>query len=211
MSTLIATVSSSGLLGSKGDWYLMRASGFVCLGLFTLTSALGVTNLLRSGRRRWSSGVGTLVHRSVSLLAMLFLAIHVITAVLDSYVSIPLAAVVLPGVSGYDPLWVGLGAVALDLMVAMVLTSLIRDRIRHGLWRTIHWAAYLCWPLAIFHGIGSGSGSGLDTSTGWAIGIYALCGLIGAGALWYRLAFSTGTGTPTRDAERSAFSSGAPA
>ena len=86
---------------------------------------------------------------------MSFIAVHVLTAVLDSYVSIPLASALVPFTSGYERLWLGLGAVSLDLMLAVIVTSLVRGRLSRRLWRGVHLLAYVSWPVALAHGIGA--------------------------------------------------------
>src|SRR5205823_12542665 len=91
----------------------------------------------------------------LSLLSVLFIAVHVATAIIDPYVSIGLAAVVIPFVSAYMPFWLGLGAVALDLIAALIITSLARAYISRRTWRGIHWLAYAAWPVALVHSIGS--------------------------------------------------------
>jgi methionine sulfoxide reductase heme-binding subunit len=180
------------LLGAKAAWYLMRASGFVAFGLLTITLALGVANLARWERGRWARAVAALVHRNASLLAIVFLAIHIATAVSDKYVSIPVLASVVPGLSGYDPLWVGVGAVSLDVMAALIVTSLLRERLGRRTWKAVHWFAYLVWPTALVHSIGAGTGSGVDTGHTWSTVIYALAALIVAGAIAVRLAVRAG-------------------
>jgi methionine sulfoxide reductase heme-binding subunit len=178
----------SALLGAKAAWYLMRASGFVAFGLLTLTLALGVANLARWERGRWTRAVAALVHRNASLLAVVFLAIHVATAVSDKYVSIPVIAAVIPGLSGYDPLWVGVGALSLDIMAALIVTSLVRDRLSRRTWKAVHWFAYLAWPTALVHSIGAGAGNGVDTGHVWSTAIYVGAGLVMTLALALRLA-----------------------
>ena len=102
------------------------------------------------------------------------------TAIIDPYVSIGLAAVVIPFVSAYMPFWLGLGAVALDLIAALILTSLARAYISRRTWRGIHWLAYAAWPVALLHGIGSSpdlrSGGLLLVAIGSALAV-AMAGL----------------------------------
>jgi len=97
------------------------------------------------------------LHRTASLLAVAFLVVHIITAVLDSFASISLTDAIIPFVGSYRPLWLGLGAVAFDLLLAVAITSLVRARMGHSAWRGIHWLAYAAWPIAIVHGFGTGS------------------------------------------------------
>ena len=162
----------SSLLGTNADWYLMRGSGFVALILLTITTCLGIANLARVARGSWTRAVAALVHRNASLLAVVFLAVHVLTAISDRYVKVPALSILVPGLSGYDPLWVGLGALSLDLMIAVIVTSLLRARLRQRTWQVIHWLAYLSWPSAMLHSIGSGSGTGVDTGHAWSTLLY---------------------------------------
>ena len=113
------------------------------------------------------------LHRSVSLLAMVFLVVHILTSVLDSFASISLVERVVPFTGSYRPLWLGLGAVAFDLLLAVAITSLLQGRIGYGAWRAVHWLAYASWPLALVHGLGTGS----DVKSSWLLILSVLCAL----------------------------------
>ena len=155
-------------------WYASQATGVVCLVLFSAVTLLGVLVHLRT-RLPGLPRFGTVtLHRTLSLLAMAFLAVHIVTAVADSYVDISLLDSVLPFVSGYQPLWLGLGTVAFDLMIAVIVTSLLRARIGQRAWRAVHWLAYASWPVAVLHGITLGSGTGGPVS-GVALWLTAGC------------------------------------
>lgn len=163
------------------DWYLMRATGIVSLLLLTVVVALGVATSARSRPRGLPLYVTTAVHRNASLLVVVFLTIHVASAVIDPYASVQLTAVLAPFTSHWAPFWVGLGALALDLVAALVVTGLLRHRLPYRLWRGIHWAAYAAWPLALTHGLGAGS----DRATEWMRVVDALCvALVGAALAW---------------------------
>ena len=97
------------------------------------------------------------VHRNASLLAMVFLCVHIATALLDGFAPIRLIDVIVPFGSAYRPLWLGFGAVAFDLLIAVTITSLLRRRLGYRAWRATHWAAYACWPVALLHGLGTGA------------------------------------------------------
>ena len=140
---------------STALWYASRATGVVSLLLLTLVVVLGIA-VNRQGRLPGLPAFAvTGLHRSVSLLSVLFIAAHVATAVIDPYVSIRAAAVVIPFVSAYQPFWLGLGAVSLDLIAALILTSLARARMPRRAWRGIYWLAYAAWPVALIHSIGA--------------------------------------------------------
>ena len=99
-------------------WYISRATGVVTLLLFTVVLVLGLV-VTRQGRLPGLPGFAvTSLHRNLSLLGLAFIVVHVLTAVLDGYVRIPLAAAVIPFASGYERFWLGLGAVVLDLIMA---------------------------------------------------------------------------------------------
>jgi len=173
----------TGITGSTALWYASRATGVVTLLLLTTVVVLGIL-VNRQGRLPGLPGFAvTGLHRNVSLLAVAFLAIHVVTAIADPYVTIGLAAAVLPFASPYKPLWLGLGAISLDLVAALILTSLARARISRRAWRGIHWLAYAAWPLAVVHSLGSSP----DARSGLVLGVLTGCVLAVAFALAWRL------------------------
>ena len=145
---------------TKALWYLTRGSGVVSLVLLTISTVLGITTAVRWATARWPRFIVEGLHKNASLLSVVFLAIHIATAVLDGYVPIRWIDAVVPFTSQYKPLWLGLGAVAVDLLLAVIVTSLVRVRIGHRVWRAVHWMAYACWPVAVIHGLGTGSDSG---------------------------------------------------
>jgi predicted ferric reductase len=172
------------LTSSTAFWYASRATGVVAMVLLTAVVVLGIL-VSRQGRLPGLprfAGLG--LHRYLSLLAAGFLTVHVLTAVADSYVSISLAAVIIPFASAYKPLWLGLGAVSLDLIAVVIVTSLLRHRIGRRAWRSVHWLAYLSWPVALAHSIGSSP----DLRSGPLLGLAAACILTVVGAAGWRLA-----------------------
>jgi sulfoxide reductase heme-binding subunit YedZ len=163
------------------DWYLLRGSGLVALILLSLAVALGVVGVQRWSSPRWPKLVTAGLHRSIALLAVCFLGVHIVTAVLDQWVGLGWAGVLVPFLSSYRPVAVGLGAVALDLVVAVVATSLLRRRLGYRLWRAVHWGAWLLWPLAVAHGLSAGT----DTWRSWGLAVCLACiALVGTAAAW---------------------------
>ena len=154
---------------SPVTWYVARATGTVSLLLLTITLVLGVPTLLSWGATAVPRMVVQLLHRNVSLLVVVFLTIHVASSVLDQFVHIDLIDAFVPFIGVYHPLWLGLGAVAIDLLAALIITSLLRRRIGVRAWRTVHWTAYACWPIAMIHGLGMGTDSGQR----WMLGLDA--------------------------------------
>ena len=121
------------------------------------------------------------LHRNISLLAVAFVAVHVLTAVVDPSVTISVAAVFVPFVSAYEPVWIGLGAVSTDLFAAVIITSAVRQRIGQRTWLAIHWLAYAAWPVAVIHGLGAAT----DLRSGWELGLTCACVAgVGVAASW---------------------------
>ena len=145
---------------SKAVWYLMRGSGVVSLILLTVSLVLGITTAVRWATAHWPRFVVEGLHKNVSLLSLVFLAGHIVTAIVDGYVPIRWIDAVVPFAGQYKPFWLGLGALAFDLLLAVIITSLVRVRLGHRTWRAVHWLAYACWPVAVIHGLGIGSDTG---------------------------------------------------
>jgi sulfoxide reductase heme-binding subunit YedZ len=151
------SLSLLAVAGPSPLWYLTRGTGLVALILLTMTVVLGVANTGRWALPGWPRFATAALHRNVSLLVLVVLAIHIITAELDTFAPVGWVAVLIPFASAYRPIWLGLGTVAFDLLIALVATSLVRARIGQRAWRVIHWAAYAAWPLALVHGLGTGT------------------------------------------------------
>ncbi len=152
-------------IGPSAYWYLTRGTGAVSLALLTLSVVIGIAGSLRVSAQRWPRFAVDAVHRDVSLLAIALLVVHVITSVLDTFAPISITAAVIPFISSYRPFWLGLGALAFDLMLALAITSVLRRRLGYPAWRAVHWLAYVCWPVAVLHGLGTGT----DTKIWWML------------------------------------------
>lgn len=157
--------------GAPALWYLSRGSGAVSLILLTASLVLGIVDQQRWRSARWPRFTLHGLHRWVSLFAVSFLSIHVLSAVLDSFAPIRLLDAVIPFESSYRPLWLGFGAVALDILLAVTITSLLRRRVGQRAWQIVHRCSYLAWPVAVLHGLGSGS----DVHAGWLLALTISC------------------------------------
>ncbi len=164
-------------------WYATRGTGVVALLLLTATVVLGIAGTARFESARWPRVMTAGLHRNLSLLAAAFVAVHVLTTVLDPFAPIGWTAAVVPFSASYRPLWLGLGAVAFDLLLAVLVTSLLRARLGYRAWRSVHWLAYGSWPVALWHGLGSGT----DTRLTWLVALDAGCVAAVAAALWWRI------------------------
>jgi methionine sulfoxide reductase heme-binding subunit len=165
-------------------WYLSRGTGALTLVLLTATVVLGI-----AGTLRWRPSLHVPrflvdgLHRNLSLLVVVLLAAHVLTSLLDPFAHLRALDALVPLASSYRPLWLGMGALALDLLIALVVTSLVRARLGLRAWRAVHWLAYACWPVALFHGLGTGT----DASAPWLQALTALCAGAVAVALTARI------------------------
>ena len=171
----------SGINSSTALWYTSRATGVVALLLLTAVMLLGIL-VTRQGRlpglpKFAVSGL----HRNLSLLATAFVAVHVLSAVTDGFVNIPITAAVVPLTSSYERLWLGIGAVSFDLMLAAVVTSLLRRRLSRRAWRVVHLTAYVSWPVAWLHSVFASG----DLQHGALLWLAIVCALaVIAAALW---------------------------
>jgi methionine sulfoxide reductase heme-binding subunit len=170
-------------VSSQALWFATRGFGVVALLLLTSIVVLGVAGATRWRSTRWPRFVVAGLHRNLTLLALVFIALHVITTVVDGYAPISLLSAVLPFSSPYRPLWLGLGALAFDLLLALTVTSLLRARIGYGRWRALHWLAYASWPIALVHGLGTGT----DARVAWMQAITLGSVACVAGAILWRV------------------------
>jgi sulfoxide reductase heme-binding subunit YedZ len=157
--------------GPSWYWYATRGLGTVVLVLLTATVVLGVGTAGRWREEVTPGFVLANLHRNLSLLALLVLVAHIATTVLDPYASITIRDVLVPVGARYRPIWLGLGVAAFEILTVVAATSLLRNLFGPRAWRAIHWTAYGSWPLAVFHGFGTGS----DAQAPWFIGLTTAC------------------------------------
>ena len=165
-------------------WFVSRGFGLVSLLLLTGTVVLGCAHATRARTGGWQRFTLHALHRNLSLLALVFLAVHIGSAILDGYVPLQWVDAAVPFVSDYHPFWLGLGAIAFDLLVAVLVTSLLRGRLSQRLWRTVHVASYAMWPIAIVHGLAI---PGSDSDLTWVIAMNGACAAAVAASVTRRL------------------------
>jgi DMSO/TMAO reductase YedYZ heme-binding membrane subunit len=162
----------------------------MALLLLSATMVLGILTANRTSSPRWPGFARQDIHRRVSAIALAFLAFHILTSVVDTYVHIGWAALVVPFASSYKRLWVALGAIGVDLLLAVAITSWLRHKMPARTWRAVHWLAYLSWPIALAHSFGMGT----DMRQGWVVGVTGVCiaAVVGAG-VWRIVLLTTRT------------------
>lgn len=172
------------------------ATGLVTLTLLTGSLILGIATANRLSRPNWPRFALAALHRNISLLSVLFLGLHVFTAIMGPHAEVRLLDVFVPFMADDHPLSLGLGTVALNLLLASVVVGMLRARLSLRLWRVVHWAAYASWPAGLIHGVAIG-----DSGLSWVIGFKVSCvAAVVLGLLWRRL--SRYRGTPTQTGRR---------
>jgi sulfoxide reductase heme-binding subunit YedZ len=164
-------------------WYIDRGSGLVALMLLTTSVVLGLVSVARLHSPRWPRFALADLHRNLALLALAFGVVHVVTSVIDSFVPIGVVDAFVPFAGSYRPVWLALGAIGADLMLAVLITSALRRRLGYKAWRSVHMLSYGAWGASVIHSIGIGSDA---RSAIWGVMIVAACiGAVG-GALVQR-------------------------
>ena len=174
-------------MSSSVLWYATRATGLMTLVLLTATTVLGILTANRTTSPRWPGFALQDLHRRLSVITMAFLACHILTSVVDTYVHIGWTAIVVPFASSYKRLWVAFGSIGVDLLLAVAVTSFLRHKIRASTWRAVHWLAYLSWPVALSHSFGMGT----DMRQRWVIGLTVACIAAVLGAATWRISLAS--------------------
>ena len=164
-------------------WFASRATGVISLILFSLVAILGIL-VNRQGRLPGLPRFAvTGLHRNMSLLTVALLGTHIVTAIVDGYAHIPWMSTVVPFSSGYERFWIGLGTVAVDLFAALIVTSLLRDRLKPSVWRAVHWLAYVSYPVIVVHSLGASK----DLRSGWLLALTMATVFAVISAIGYRV------------------------
>lgn len=175
---MLATLTDGPLL-----WFLNRGTGLVLLVVLSLTLTLGILSAAGTAGKRIPAFVSQNLHRNLSILGLALVLAHAITAVVDSYVDIRWWQALSPWGASYEPLWLGAGTLAFDLMLVVALSTAAKGRLSSGAWHRVHLLGYAAWPVAFAHGAGIGTDAGEDW-TRW-LGAACLALVLVAGA--YRL------------------------
>jgi sulfoxide reductase heme-binding subunit YedZ len=164
-------------------WYTTRGAGAVSLVLLSAVVVLGILSILRVQSTGWPRFLTVGLHRNLALMTLVFLVLHIVTAVVDPFTHLGWLTAVVPFSSYYRTFWLGLGTIAFELLLAIVLTSLVRGFIGQFAWRLVHWLAYASWPIAVVHGAGTGT----DAWSAWLFTLQAVCVVAVMAAIVYRL------------------------
>jgi methionine sulfoxide reductase heme-binding subunit len=185
------------LTSSPVDWYAARAAGIVAYVLLSAIVVLGMTMAGKKKLHRWPRFAIEDVHRFGGILVGTFVTIHVVTVAIDSWLPFSVASIVVPFTSRYKPIWVGLGIVAAELLLALAVTNRLRNRrISYRFWRRAHYLNFAVWGAATVHNLGSGT----DRSTAWLIALDAAAIALVSGAIGWRALGGRLSGTRLRGA-----------
>jgi len=165
-------------------WFLNRGTGFVLLGVLTATVLLGVLATRGRAGSLLPAFVSRALHRNLSLFGAVLLVVHIVTAVLDEFVDIRWWHALVPYGAAYEPLWLGVGTVATDLILAVLVTTVVRARLGLAAWVRVHQLAYLAWALGLVHGLMIGTERG-ET---WALVVYSASAAVVVVAVLMRVA-----------------------
>jgi predicted ferric reductase len=148
-------------------WYTARSSGIVALVLVTMSVVWGLLFSTRLLQGRPSPKWLLSLHRHLGGLSVTFTVVHIVGLVADSYVEFGPAEILVPLASEWNPQAVALGVVAMYLLAAVEITSLLQKRLPRRLWRWIHLSSYGLFWLSIVHGLTAGTDAG---TTAYVIG-----------------------------------------
>lgn len=162
-------------------WYTTRGAGVVSLVMLSATVVLGLLARSRVEGPGWPRFLTATVHGDLALLSLVFLGLHIVTAVVDPFTHLGIVAAVVPFGSYYRTAWLGLGTLAFELLLAVSITSGLRHLIGARAWRAVHWLSYAAWPVAVLHGFGTGT----DAQSWWMLSVTVVCVIsVSAAGAW---------------------------
>ena len=164
-------------------WYTTRGAGGVSLVLLTAVVGLGILSSLRFEATGWPRFLTAGLHRNLALITLVFLGLHIVTAVVDPYTSLGWTAAVIPFSSDYRTFWLGLGSIAAELIAAIGITTMARRFIGPRAWKIVHGLAYAAWPIGVVHGLGTGT----DAWSAWFFALTCACIALVGFAVVYRV------------------------
>jgi predicted ferric reductase len=164
-------------------WDVARAGGLTAYILLGLSVGEGLALSLHWQSPRWPRIINSELHNFLTLLATIFVGVHVLAVALDPFTHFGLNELLLPLASHFRPLWMAFGIVGLYLGIATGISTWLRPRLGYALWRKLHYLTLILFALVIVHGIATGS----DTATWWGATIYLTSVLVVGSLIVLRL------------------------
>jgi sulfoxide reductase heme-binding subunit YedZ len=149
---------------TQSMWYITRSAGITAYLLLWFSTALGLAVSSKILDRLLHRTFTFDFHQFISLLALGFLALHILVLSADQYMPYSLAQILVPFLSPYRPLWVGIGVIGLYLTVLVTVTYYLRQKIGMKAFRTIHVLSLVAYLGATMHGFFSGTESSLPVT-----------------------------------------------
>lgn len=146
-------------------WYVARAGGLVAWALLAASTLWGLALTTRAFAGRAAPRWLLDLHRFLGGLSVVFVGVHLTGVVADTFVHFGLADLFVPLAASWHPLWVAWGIVAFYLLIAVEVTSLLRSRLSHRLWKAVHGLSFLLFGVATIHVLVAGT----DTDDAWAL------------------------------------------
>jgi predicted ferric reductase len=126
------------------------------------------------------------------VLVLAFAGFHAVALLVDRFVGFTPLEVLVPFVSDFRPLGVGLGILTLYLFLVIYLSFSVRRQIGFRIWRSLHYGGFVTFTLATYHSILAGT----DSNSIWLLGVYGACGALVLALAVYR--FIAGEGIDER-------------
>ncbi|WP_433803446.1 ferric reductase-like transmembrane domain-containing protein [Actinomycetospora sp. CA-084318] len=183
-------------------WFVSRALGAMGLLLLSLVVVLGIlhnTSVVKNAELGLPRFVLVALHRNLSLITVVFVVLHIVTVLVTDYVHLRVVDVFVPGIALYNPIGAAMGTLAFDLILAIILTSVLRSRISRRVWFWVHWSSYLCWPIVVAHAVLNLSFRG---TTWWTLVVPFVATVAIVGALFYRRRDKRRTAVPVAERGR---------
>ncbi|MFL7894187.1 MAG: hypothetical protein ACK2UM_02530 [Anaerolineales bacterium] len=159
---LQATLTSLfGLASDQSTWYLTRAAGMIAYLLLWLSTVWGLVIPSKLFGEVLSGDFTFDFHKFISLLSLGFLGLHIVVLTADKYLPFSVAQLLVPFLSPYRPLWVGIGVISFYLILLVTVTFYLRKQIGMKTFRFIHYASLAAYLGAVLHALMSGADSSL--------------------------------------------------
>lgn len=159
----------SSSLWSAVTWDVARTGGIVAYILLTLSVVLGLALSMRWQRPQWPRLITNEMHTYLTLLSLVFIAVHVLAVWIDPFTRFSWRDVFIPFATSYHTVWMAAGIVGTYLMLAIWISSQLRSRIGYAWWRRLHTMTFVVYLFSTVHGLGIGT----DSKQAWALTLYA--------------------------------------
>jgi sulfoxide reductase heme-binding subunit YedZ len=145
-------------------WFITRAAGMMAYLLLWLSTAWGLAIPSKIMSDMLTGDFAFDFHQFISLLSLGFLGLHIFVLTADRYLPYSLAQVLIPFISPYRPVWVGIGTLAFYLTLLVTVTFYLKKRIGMKRFRAIHYSSLLAYLFAVVHALFAGTDSSMPAT-----------------------------------------------